>query len=428
MNGLTGCSQLASPWSRLFLLAVLVLSMSFSIRAQEYRGTILGQIADQSGAVIPKAIVTAVGPQQTYRTTTGANGSYTIPFVQLGIYRVMVEASGFGKVTQNDIHVDIASKINLNFSLHVGSASESVTVSSNAVELNTADASGGTVMDPEKVQNLPLNGRQVYTMLSLTPGVKFTTTQFGPGGNSGTRGWDETNSYSINGQSGNYNQFALNGAPVSQQGGGGSGTWNIAPNLDAVEEFKVMTNTYDAQYGRVGGGTVNTVLKSGTDKFHGTVFEFWRNSILDANTYQLNQQNTPKPFHNQHQFGGTVGGPILRSKAYFFGSFEGWREVLPVGVTSTTLSPDMFPGSDGSVNLNSYVQALNLNGIYDPATTRCADASCNNYTRDPFLGNIIPGNRVSQIGLNFMKIFPAPNRTGYTSNFVGTDPGSYKYN
>src|SRR5882757_9980119 len=433
MNGLTGCSQLASPWSRLFLLAVLVLSMSFSIRAQEYRGTILGQIADQSGAVIPKAIVTAVGPQQTYRTTTGANGSYTIPFVQLGIYRVMVEASGFGKVTQNDIHVDIASKINLNFSLHVGSASESVTVSSNAVELNTADASGGTVMDPEKVQNLPLNGRQVYTMLSLTPGVKFTTTQFGPGGNSGTRGWDETNSYSINGQSGNYNQFALNGAPVSQQGGGGSGTWNIAPNLDAVEEFKVMTNTYDAQYGRVGGGTVNTVLKSGTDKFHGTVFDFWRNSILDANTYQLNQSGTKKPFHNQHQFGGTIGGPIFRHKAYFFGSFEGWREVLPVGIVTGTVTSDMLPRADGSINLTNYLAATSGHNIYDPLTSRCVVAGqnpCNAYTRDQFPNNTIPANRISPIGLAIMKLWPSPNVPGntYSNNYVSTDPGSYRYN
>src|SRR5882757_11045517 len=320
------CSRLALLSSKVCSLAIFLLLPSLFIQAQEYRGTISGQVADQSGAVIPKAVVTAVGPQQIYRSTTEANGRYTLPFIQLGVYSITAEAPGFSKVIQNGIHIDIAAKVNLNFKLQVGSASDSVTVASTVVGLNTSDASGGTVMDPDKIQNLPLNGRQVYTMLSLTPGVKFTTTQFGPGGNSGTRGWDESNAYSINGQSGNYNQFTLNGAPVSQQGGGGSGTWNIAPNLDAVEEFKVMTNTYDASYGRVGGGTVNTVLKSGTDKFHGTVFEFWRNSILDANTYQLNQQNTPKPFHNQHQFGGTVGGPIFRHKAYFFGSFEGWRE------------------------------------------------------------------------------------------------------
>ena len=218
---------------------------------------------------------------------------------------------------QSNIRIDVAAKIELRFTLKVGSTAESITVSDNAVGLNLADASGGTVMDPEKIQNLPMNGRQVYMMLQLTPGTKFTSIA-GAGGFSGTRGWDENNSYSINGQSGNYNQITLNGAPISAQGGGGAGTWNIAPNLDAVEEFKVMTNTYDAAYGREAGGTVNTVLKSGGNQFHGTAFDFWRNVILDANTFDYNQTGKKKPYHNQHQFGGTVGGPILKNKTYFF--------------------------------------------------------------------------------------------------------------
>lgn len=432
MNGLTGCSQLASLWSRLFLLVVLVLSSSLSMRAQEYRGTILGQVTDRSGAVIPKAVVTAVGPQQTYRTTTGANGGYTIPFVQLGVYSVMVEAQGFGKKTENDIHVDIAARIALNFKLQVGSASETVTVSTDIVGLNTEDASGGTVMDPEKVQNLPLNGRQVYTMLNLVPGVKNTTTAYGPAGNSGTRGWDESNGYSINGQSGNYNQFSLNGAPVSQQGGGGAGTWNIAPNLDAVEEFKVMTNTYDASYGREAGGTVNTVLKSGTDKFHGTVFDFWRNSAMDANYYQNNQQGVTKPFHNQHQWGGTIGGPIFHRKTFFFGSFEGWREVSPAPVLTTTFTGDELPNANGDIDLSGYVNSLGISGIYDPLTTRPCTTSdgpnCSGYTRDPFPNNIIPRDRVSQQGLNLAHVYPLANRNGYTSNYIGNNPSRYTYN
>lgn len=433
MKRIAGFSGWASPCSWMCLVAVLLLFLGRSTEAQEYRGTILGRVTDRTGAVVPKAVVTAAGPQQTYRTVTGAKGEFTIPFVQLGIYAVTADAPGFGTVVQSDIHVDIDAKININFTLPVKGTTETMSVSASSLELNTTDASGGTVMDPEKVQNLPLNGRQVYTMLSLTPGVKFTTTQFGPGGDSGTRGWDETNSYSINGQSGNYNQFALNGAPVSQQGGGGAGTWNIAPNLDAVEEFKVMTNTYDAQFGREAGGTVNTVLKSGTDQFHGTVFDFWRNSILEANTYQLNQTGTPKPFHNQHQFGGTVGGPILRHKAYFFGSFEGWREVLPVGIVTGTVTPDMLPGPDGSINLTNYLAATSGHNIYDPLTSQCTvpgQNPCNAYTRSQFPNNTIPANRISPIGLAIMKLWPSPNVPGntYSNNYVSTDPGSYKYN
>jgi hypothetical protein len=198
--------------------------------------------------------------------------------------------------------IDINTKIDLNVALQVGAATETVTVQGGAgVTLNTDDASGGTIMDPDKVQQLPLNGRQAYMLLSLTPGAQFTQTQFGSSGYSGPRGWDESNAYSINGQSGSYNQFSLDGAPVSQQNGGGSGTWNISPNIDAIQEFKVMTNTYDAQYGRYAGGSVNTILKSGTRQFHGTVFDFWRNSVLDANTYTLNQQNEAKPFHLEKQ-------------------------------------------------------------------------------------------------------------------------------
>jgi hypothetical protein len=399
------------------------------LHAQEYRGTISGVVTDPVGAVIPNATVTAVGPQQTYRSTTNANGEYVIPFVQLGTYRVTGEASGFGSLSQNNIRIDVDSKINLNFKLQIGNASESITVSGNDVGINTSDASVGTVMDPEKVQNLPLNGRQVYSLLSLVPGVKnYATT-----GASQANGMNETNAYSINGQSGNYNQFALNGAPASQQGGGGSGSWNIAPNLDAVEEFKVMTNTYDAQYGREAGGTVNTVLKSGTDRFHGTAFDFWRNSVLDSNYYQLNQAGQPRAFHNQHQFGGTVGGPILKQKLFFFASFEGWREVHPVPVVTGTVTSDMLPGPDGSVNLTNYLANTSGHNIYDPLTTRCVvpgQNPCNQYTRDPFPNNTIPANRISPIGLNILKLWPHPNVAGsaYSNNYIGNNPGRYQYN
>jgi hypothetical protein len=298
------------------MLAFLVPVLS---QAQEYRGTIMGQVTDASGAIVPKAIITATGPQQVYKAATSNRGEFTIPFVQPGTYTVSVEAPGFKKIVRNGVLVNVADKLNLSFTVEVGAVTDTVTVTADTLEVNTADASGGMVIDQKQVQNLPMNGRQIYTMLNLTPGVRTDYSGF-----SGTRGWDENNHVYINGQSGNYNQFALNGAPVSQQNGGGSGTWNIAPSVDAVEEFKVMTNTYDAQYGRSNGGTINTILKSGTDKYHGTAFDFWRNSALDANSYQANQRGVDKPFHNQHQFGGTFGGPVpkLGRSTYFFFSFE----------------------------------------------------------------------------------------------------------
>ena len=421
--------KLLTPFRVGFFLAAFVCMVSLftlSACAQEYRGTIYGQVTDQSGAAVPGTKITAKGPQQTYTAITRKDGDFTIPFVELGIYSVSADANGFGTETQDGIHIDVAAKVNLNFHLKVGSASETVEVAANSAGLNTADASGGTIMDPEKIQNLPLNGRQVYQLLTLTPGVKQNTSGF-----SGTRGWDETNQIYINGQSGNYNQFTLNGAPVSQQGGGGAGTWNISPSVDAVEEFKVMTNTYDASYGRNAGGTVNTVLKSGTNQFHGTVYDFWRNSVLDSNSFIARQQGTAKPPHNEHQYGGTIGGPVWKDKTFFFGNYEGYRQTEPGTSSTGTLTADMLPGADGSVNLTSYLAAVGETNIYDPLTTHCVVANqnpCQEYTRDQFPNNTIPADRVSKIGVAIADLYPTPNRPGYTNNYVQVNPQRHTYN
>ncbi len=400
--------------------------------AQEYRGTILGQVTDSTGGVVRQATITAVGPQQTYTAKSSADGNYILPFIQPGTYVVTAEAPGFGKEIEHDVIIDVSGKVNLNFVLQVGARAETVTVQANEVGINTADASGGTVMDPEKVQNLPLNGRQAYMLMSMTPGLRFTTTTFGATSNSGTRGWDETNAYSISGQPGTFNQFLLNGAPITQQGGSAAGTWNIAPSIDAIQEFKVMTTTFDAQYGRAGAGIMNIILKSGSPTFHGTLYDFWENSIMEANSYQLDQQSTPKEYHNQHQFGGTLGGPFLKKKGYFFSSYEGWREVLPDGIVTSVPTPDMYPDSSGNVNLTGYLAAVHKKGIYDPETTSCAaptpTGGCDTYTRSLFPGDTIPAARVSAIGVKMMGLFPAPNRGGYVDNYVFNTSTPYAYN
>ncbi len=416
----------------IFLLSLVIAFTASAAFAQEYRGTILGQVADSTGRVIPNAMVTATGPQQKYTVRTSASGSYVLPFVEPGTYSISATATGFRKEVQSNVVIDVSSKVNVNFTLQVGSTTQAVIVQSSQVGIDTADASGGTVMDPEKVQNLPLNGRQVYMLMPLTPGFRFTTTTFGATSNSGTRGWDETNAYSVNGQPGTYNQFLLNGAPITEEGGGSAGTWNIAPSVDAVQEFKVMTPTFDAEYGRAGSGIINIVLKSGTPKFHGTLYDFWENSAMEANSYELDQEGSPKEYHNQHQFGGTIGGPFLKKSAYFFFSFEGWREVLPDGIVTTVPTPDMYPGANGNVDLTNYLAAVGKVGIYDPETTACsapsANGGCNTYTRSLFANDTIPGNRVSAIGLKIMDLFPAPNRSGYLDNYVYSVSGPYSYN
>lgn len=413
----------------LWLCCIMAIICPVLLQAQEFRGTIMGQVMDATGAVVPNASVVAVGPQQTYKATTSDKGDFTIPFVQPGAYKITVEAAGFKKVERPGVIVNVSDKLNLTFALEVGAVTETVTVSAEQIQVNTADASGGMVIDPQQVASLPMNGRQMYSLLTLTPGAKV-----GSLGKSTKGAWDETNSVSFNGQWGNYNQFSLNGAPVSQQNGGGSGTWNFSPAVDAVEEFKVMTNTYDAQYGRTNGGTVNTILKSGTEKYHGTLSDFWRNSAMDANRYDLNQAGIKKPFHNQHQFGGTFGGPVpkLGKNTYFFFSYEGYREVVPSAVVNTTITPDVLPRADGSVDLSAYLAGRGISAIYDPLTTRTCvqnNTTCKSgYTRDPFPGNVIPANRISPIGLKILKLLPLANQPGYSNNWVTSNPGNTDYN
>jgi hypothetical protein len=409
-----------------FALAIVFLAVS--TQAQEYRGVITGQVTDAKGAVLPNASVTAVGPQQSYKATTSAKGDFTLPLLQPGQYTVAVEAPGFKRAEQTGITVDVSAKLNLTFVLDVGAVTETISVTSDEAAVNTVDASGGTIIDPEQVASLPMNGREVYSLLTLTPGVKTPAV-----GNSASE-LNESNGYSFNGQWGNYNQFALNGAPVSQQNGGGAGTWNISPSVDAVEEFKVMTNTYDAQYGRSSGGTVNTILKSGTPNFHGDVFEYWRNAVMDANNFALNQADVARPGHNQHQFGGVVGGPVIgmRKSTFFFFSYEGWREAVPNSVTTTTVTQDELPGSDGSVNLSGFLAGTGRTAIYDPLTTHCAVPNqnpCEGYARDQFAGNIIPKDRINPIGLSLLKLLPLANQPGrYTNNYVVSAPGRNRYN
>src|SRR6185503_5205304 len=199
-----GCRSVRSISLTILGILILAVSAFSSAWAQEGRGLLIGQVTDSQGAVIPSATVTATreSTQQVYTAQTSSGGNFSIPYLLPGTYTVSVEANGFKKEERRGVTVDVAAKINLNIVLEVGAVSETVLIQADSSLLNTADASGGTVIDPERVQNLPLNGRQIYTLLDLTPGVKFTQTTFGPGGFSGTRGWDETNQYSINGVSG----------------------------------------------------------------------------------------------------------------------------------------------------------------------------------------------------------------------------------
>src|SRR5258706_619027 len=318
-----------------------LLAASWVCLAQDFRAIISGQITDQTGAAIAGAKVRAIQKSTNQVTESVANheGFYAIPYLQPSTYDIEVEAPGFDKLRQSNVTLMVAEKLDLPIRVTVGNVTNEVTASAMAETLQTADASGGVNFDSLQSSEYPLNGRQVYMLMDLTPGVLFTQEQFGSSGYSGTRGWDVSGAYVMNGGVSGTNSFSLNGAPISL-----TGSWQVAPNVDAIQEFKVMTNTYDAAIGRTGGGSVNTTLKSGSNRWNGTLFEFMRNSILDANYTQNNQVGAPRGKHITNQFGGTLGGAIRKDKDFVFFSFEGFRERVPFPVVASTPPMDLRDG------------------------------------------------------------------------------------
>src|SRR4051812_43848118 len=265
-------------------VAVVFLAVAAAF-GQDDRATISGQVTDASGAAIPEAKVKAIQKSinQATEVTANTEGFYTIPYLPPSTYDVEISAKGFKSVRVADVHLHTADKFELPVKLDIGGVNSEVTVVAEAEVLRTADASGGLNFDSTMTSEFALNGRQVYMLMDLTPGVLFTQEDFGSSGYSGTRGWDVNGNFTISGGKTGTNQFSVNGAPVSL-----TGTFQISPNVDTIQEFKVMSNTYDSSMGRTGGGSVNTTLKSGSNQWHGSAGEFMRNSVLDANYTQLN--------------------------------------------------------------------------------------------------------------------------------------------
>src|SRR3981081_2734939 len=249
------------------IAAILTLLAGCTVLGQDFRATITGQITDSSKAAIPGATVKAIQPgtNEVTHAVTNREGYYTLPYLAPNKYIIEVGAPGFKSVRRENVVLLVADKLDLSFTLEVGQMSTEITVSAALETIDSTNGSGGQTFDALQTSEYPLNGRQAYMLMELAPGVIFTQEQFGANGYSGTRGWDASGAYVMNGGVQGTNQFLLNGAPVSL-----TGTWQVAPNMEAIQEFKVMTNTLDAQYGRTGGGTVNTTIKSGANRVRGS--------------------------------------------------------------------------------------------------------------------------------------------------------------
>jgi hypothetical protein len=423
------CLRIARDW----LLTFALLVTAGSLGAQDFRSTITGTVSDPSGAAVPHAEIEAINQatQQSYRAVTSESGVYFIPYVLPGTYTVKVSATGFKGIVQENIIVEAGDPRGLNFALQIGSAAEAVTVTATPTLLDTASGSGGTVLTGEEINAAPLNGRQVYMLLGTTPGSQFTVTTFGPGANSGTRGWDVTNAYVLGGGVQGDQQFTLNGTNITLQNNGKQGTWQIAPNVDALQEANVMTTTYDARYGRTGGGTVNMVVKSGSNQIHGTLYDYLENGALNANDFENNLNDQPRQNTHQQQFGGTIGAPVVKNKLFVFGSFEGYVEALPLTTLTSVPTPDLRTASTNGANFTATGYT-----VFDPASTVCSSpggtiGNCtgNKYTRTEFPNDTIPANRINPIGAAIVNLFPTPNVAGggEQNNFIANSPDKYHY-
>src|SRR5580693_4402337 len=323
---------------------------AFALASASITGSISGVVLDKSGAVVAGATVVATDTLTGVQTTqkTDAKGFYNLPTLAVGTYDLEIGQVGFKTYRQTGLVIDANSALRVDASLAIGSISEKVEVSTDAAQVETTSTQMGEVIEGSKMTSVPLNGRSYLDLLALQPGVSpyKNTDQMtnGIGMDPTTVSGDLTNgTQSVDGGRTGSNGFMVNGADAQEGVHNGAA---IIPNLDSISEFRIITNNFDAEYGNYSGGQINVVTKSGTNKFHGSVFEFLRNNVLNSRNYF--DPPGPPGDYKQNQFGGTIGGPILHDKLFFFGDYQGNRKVFGQSTGAIPVPSDAERGGDFS--------------------------------------------------------------------------------
>ncbi len=328
----------AMTWALTVLLCVGVFGVA-RLQAQANKGIISGTVTDTSGAVVVGANVEVkdVGTGISYTAVTDSQGHYLIPELLVGNYQVQASKSGFQTVVHSGITLTVGVQLLVDFKLPVGQATEVVTVTGEVSQVDSTTATVSSLVAPKQMEDLPLNGRNFEQLLSLAAGVQYISQNGGGGGVSSTF-YGAENNYSVSGSRPVGQSFLLDNTDITNfwQHGTGSSVTGNSLGMDAIQEFSVLTNTYSAEYGGT-GAAVNAVTKSGTNNFHGTAFDYLRNSKLDAKNY-FDVPALPIPPFRRNQFGGALGGPIKKDKAFFFFNYEGLRSSQ--GITGRALVPD----------------------------------------------------------------------------------------
>jgi hypothetical protein len=401
-------------WNLSLLLAILSFSAMLS-EAQTTNGLITGLVTDTTGATLPDAKVSAtnVGTGLSRVTTSNSTGEYILPQLAPGVYKLAVTKGGFGSVNQDNIQLQVNQSITLNFQLGVGPTSQTVEVTDAPPQLNTTSPTLSNVVSHEDTVSLPLNGREFTQLTLLTPGAAPVengqqagfTVSLGAGGISP----------SVNGQRGEQNNFTMDGVFNNATY---TNTWVIAPPPDAIQEFNVQSHITDAQFSVSSGANINLVTRAGTNQFHGALWEFLRNDVLDAQTFPESERLP----YRQNQYGIYLGGPVTiphiysgKDRTFFSFYWEGFRSAQTTTYLASTLTPAMLTGDfsgilGAQVGTDSLGRPEYANEIYDPFTSRPDPANSGQSLRDPFPGNVIPKNRLNQASLLIVqKYYPAPN-------------------
>lgn len=345
------------------LAALILLFSGAALKAQVASGAIVGTVTDPSGAVIPGATVTArdTGTGIVRTVKTNATGNYTFSVLQVGNYVITVQASGFATFASPALSLSVGQHLRVDAKLQVGQASQTVSISASAVPLlETQTSTIGSTLTPTQVENLPLNGRNFINLARMAPGVDAGSPV---ALSSGTRPDDrrQSSTVSAGGQPDLVNDYLIDGVDNNERI---IGTIGVRPSIDAIQEVQVLTNLYTAKYGRTAGAVVNVITKAGTNRFHGSLFEFARNGVFDAKSYfnnpvAGNALAGKQPPFTQNQYGGSLGGPIRKNKTFFFADYEGLR--LSQGLTSQTTVPS--PCELGAVACGGVQQIGNFSDL-----------------------------------------------------------------
>ncbi len=389
----------------LYWLEAFAILAAFSLTASAQTAQLTGTVSDQTGALVPGAKVTAtnVATSVARSSTTNSSGNYLITALLPGSYQVTTEASGFKQINQGPITFAVDQVARLDFALEVGEAKESVTVSATAVLLDSDTSTIGTVIENKQVADLPLNGRDPLNLLALSPGIRLQSGFGGvltAGGTSQSGAWS---GFSFNGGIAGANPIMVEGLSLDILQ---MNLPSYVPPADATQDFRAQTDTFSAEYGRSTGAVINFSIKSGTNQFHGSAYEYLENTVLNANTFFQNRSGAPRPQYIQNQYGGSLGGPIKKDKTFFFANFEEYE--VRQGTPSLLTVPTALQRAGNFSQTRT--AAGDLVSIADPTTTM--QQANGTYTRQVFPGNIIPAGRISTVAANVAQLFPLPNVAG----------------